>query len=400
MLQRLRLFSPPPFVRLALAAALLAACGPNKDPLGKTSVTSLDSAGDQGDQGDQGAASSGDTSASVTDDGGTDTSGSGVHGDCDEYLACIGAVLPDQLPQAEMTYGADGVCWENGAEMMKACTDACTAVCKNAKCGDTFVWAGKEQCDDGNVVGNDGCNANCTKPKLVFVTSGSWNGNLGGLTGGDGKCQTLANAAALGGTFKAWLSNNTNNPQSRFVKSTTGYALTTGKDVAKTWADGKGEGVRVAIVDEGIDQNMGQSVLDAAHLGKAALQHAAGARHDVRRAEGGAVRQLHVEGQRGLGHEHHLPAQVAGVARGGLAALLGADAADDDLPDTLLREPHVQARADQGAVAGLVHLVRSGEMAQALERLHQAAGQREGVARIAAGRDVEHAHDGQAQRLE
>lgn len=127
MLQRLRRFSPPPFVRLALAAALLAACGPNKDPLGKTSVTSLDSAGDQGDQGDQGAASSGDTSASVTDDGGTDTSGSGVHGDCDEYLACIGAVLPDQLPQAEMTYGADGVCWENGAEMMKACTDACTA---------------------------------------------------------------------------------------------------------------------------------------------------------------------------------------------------------------------------------------------------------------------------------
>ena len=121
--------------------------------------------------------------------------------------------------------------------VMNSNTGACTLACLNAKCGDTFVWSGKEQCDDGNVVGNDGCNANCTKPKLVFVTSGSWNGNLGGLTGGDGKCQTLANAAALGGTYKAWLSNNTNNPQSRFVKSTTGYALVNGKDVAKTWAD-------------------------------------------------------------------------------------------------------------------------------------------------------------------
>jgi cysteine-rich repeat protein len=86
------------------------------------------------------------------------------------------------------------------------------------------VWSGKEQCDDGNMVGNDLCNPNCTKPKLVFITSGSWNGNLGGLAGGDGKCQTLANAAALGGTYKAWLSNNTQQPAVRFTKSTTGYA--------------------------------------------------------------------------------------------------------------------------------------------------------------------------------
>ncbi|MBK7827056.1 DUF4215 domain-containing protein [Nannocystis sp.] len=143
-------------------------------------------------------------------------------------LACLNAKCGDNFKQASNNEECD--------DGNASSTDACTAMCKNAKCGDTFVWSGKEQCDDGNVVGNDGCNANCTKPKLVFVTSGSWNGNLGGLTGGDGKCQTLANAAALGGTYKAWI-NNTNNPQSRFVKSATGYALVNGKDVAKSWAD-------------------------------------------------------------------------------------------------------------------------------------------------------------------
>ena len=71
----------------------------------------------------------------------------------------------------------------------------------------------------------------------MFLTSLTYKGNLGGLGGGDGKCQTLANAAGLAGTYKAWLSNNTNNPQSRFVKSATGYARVDGKDIAKTWAD-------------------------------------------------------------------------------------------------------------------------------------------------------------------
>ena len=144
-------------------------------------------------------------------------------------LACLKPKCGDGFKQVSVNEECDDGNASN--------TDACTAVCKNAKCGDTFVWSGKEQCDDGNVAGNDLCSPTCTKPKLVFITSGAWNGNLGGLGGGDGKCQTLANAAGLGGTFKAWLSNNTQNPQSRFVKSTTGYARVDGLDVAKTWAD-------------------------------------------------------------------------------------------------------------------------------------------------------------------
>ena len=42
--------------------------------------------------------------------------------------------------------------------------------------------------------------------RIVFVTSATYNANLGGLSGADSKCQELANAAGLSGNFKAWLS--------------------------------------------------------------------------------------------------------------------------------------------------------------------------------------------------
>jgi cysteine-rich repeat protein len=40
--------------------------------------------------------------------------------------------------------------------------DACTSLCLNAICGDTFVESGVEQCDDGNDDDTDGCHGDCT----------------------------------------------------------------------------------------------------------------------------------------------------------------------------------------------------------------------------------------------
>ena len=40
----------------------------------------------------------------------------------------------------------------------------------------------------------------------VFVTSTTYTGNLGGLSGADSKCQARATAANLSGVWKAWLS--------------------------------------------------------------------------------------------------------------------------------------------------------------------------------------------------
>ena len=56
--------------------------------------------------------------------------------------------------------------------------------------------------------------------KFVFVTSGEYQGNLGGLAGGDMKCQDLADTAGLPGTFKAWLSDSTTDAKDRFSEPT------------------------------------------------------------------------------------------------------------------------------------------------------------------------------------
>ena len=51
--------------------------------------------------------------------------------------------------------------------------------------------------------------------KRVFVTKAGFNGNLGGLTGADQKCQSAATAAGLGGTYAAWMSSSTTNALTR-----------------------------------------------------------------------------------------------------------------------------------------------------------------------------------------
>jgi hypothetical protein len=74
-------------------------------------------------------------------------------------------------------------------------------------------------------------------PCTVFVTSTTYNGNLGGLAGGDAACQTRATAAGLPGTFRAWLSTNAVSAGSRFVHSTGPYRLVTGTTIADDWSD-------------------------------------------------------------------------------------------------------------------------------------------------------------------
>ena len=115
-------------------------------------------------------------------------------------------------------------------------SDDCPA-CQFAFCGDGFTWAGMEECDDANDVDDDSCTNECIAlTKRVFVSSEMYNGNLGGLDGADAKCQELADAANLGGTFMAWIATNEGNPASRFTQSTTAYTLVNGTQIAPNWA--------------------------------------------------------------------------------------------------------------------------------------------------------------------
>jgi len=84
-----------------------------------------------------------------------------------------------------------------------------------------------------------------SKKKLVFVTSGSWTGNLGGLDGADAKCQTAAIAAGIPGTFYAWLStapgpevgHPSSGPLQRFTRHPTPYVRPDGVKVADHFGD-------------------------------------------------------------------------------------------------------------------------------------------------------------------
>jgi hypothetical protein len=72
----------------------------------------------------------------------------------------------------------------------------------------------------------------------VFVTSLSYDGNLGGVTGADAKCQERANSANLGGIWKAWITTATTiDVANSFVHSNNPYKLLDGTLIANNWTD-------------------------------------------------------------------------------------------------------------------------------------------------------------------
>jgi len=73
--------------------------------------------------------------------------------------------------------------------------------------------------------------------KKVFVTSTTTSGGFGGTSGADTFCAGRASAAALSGTFKAWLSVTGDGPTTRFTQSAVPYRLVDGTIVANDWSD-------------------------------------------------------------------------------------------------------------------------------------------------------------------
>lgn len=155
-------------------------------------------------------------------------------GSCDDGLACG----DDNL----CVEGVSKTCGDGVVDQFEDCdagTDngddkACTASCKAAVCGDGLVGPGEacdgsEGCTPGCSLASCGngqldpgeecepageedpeCSAICTDArKIIFVTSEHYKGGeIGGVAGGDEKCQTLAEAAGLKGEFKAWLATS------------------------------------------------------------------------------------------------------------------------------------------------------------------------------------------------
>ncbi len=117
----------------------------------------------------------------------------------------------------------------NGEERTFTSNDCGVGVCMN----DCQI----SQC----IAAKCGCAANTnsceTTTRRVFITSNGYQGNLGGLSGADAKCQQRAQSAGLGGTWKAWLSSSTTSASSRLSHNSGQYQMVNGTVIANNWGD-------------------------------------------------------------------------------------------------------------------------------------------------------------------
>jgi hypothetical protein len=76
-------------------------------------------------------------------------------------------------------------------------------------------------------------------PKLAFVTSLTYDGDLGGLSGADDKCMTRASSAGLTGSFKAWISGDSASEEARdrLTHADVPYRRTDTIKIADDWDD-------------------------------------------------------------------------------------------------------------------------------------------------------------------
>ncbi|MCA9877272.1 MAG: hypothetical protein KC442_05810 [Thermomicrobiales bacterium] len=88
-------------------------------------------------------------------------------------------------------------------------------------------------CPEGQCCGSDGACGSC----LVFETSTTHTGDLGGLAGADAICQGLAAGAGLPGSYLAWLSDDSGSPSTRFTRATVPYIRVDGEVVANSYGD-------------------------------------------------------------------------------------------------------------------------------------------------------------------
>jgi hypothetical protein len=131
------------------------------------------------------------------------------------------------------------------------------------RCGDGEVTPGHELCDPGAPVDPmDGeivpCGQDCRyNGRIVFLSSELYDGDLGGVSGADLKCQTLAKAFDPDRyyTYRAWLSDGTSDPNMTFEHgptfADTPYALLSGVLVAASFDDlvQNGPAVGITITD-------------------------------------------------------------------------------------------------------------------------------------------------------
>ncbi len=201
-------------------------------------------------------------------DGACETGACTAEGACElvgQGVVCRPGV--DACDPAETCDGGSPTCPEDAiADEGVVCRDAagdcdvaeqCTGTdvaCPADALATTDDTCGAYQCTGADVTcptscdGHDACAADalcvghvCTPARWAFSTSIGTNGNIGGILGADAFCQARADAAGLRGTYKAWLSDSSGSPSTRFTQSTVPWVLPIGTTsavvLADDWAD-------------------------------------------------------------------------------------------------------------------------------------------------------------------
>lgn len=95
-----------------------------------------------------------------------------------------------------------------------------------------------EECDDNNLVPDDGCDETCALDRRVFVTSALYNGAaVGSLKSADARCANLADDQGWsdGLKYQAWLSDSTTDARDRFKRGRGRLVMTNGLVFADSW---------------------------------------------------------------------------------------------------------------------------------------------------------------------
>jgi hypothetical protein len=178
-----------------------------------------------------------------------------------------GGVTGSGSTESTGTTTAPAVCGNGTVEPGEACdgpvdNGTCAPDCSEMTCNEDFA-----NCNDDP---EDGCEADLNEPEtcggcgqncdtggclgqqctmLVFTTAVAYTGDLDGLDGADALCQQEADDFGHAGTYRAWLSDGAEGPNSRFTRSSLPYKLSDGTTVAIDYTSliDPGQGPEVAL---------------------------------------------------------------------------------------------------------------------------------------------------------
>lgn len=143
---------------------------------------------------------------------------------CDDGVFCNGS---DACNSGACVVHSGGPC--PGPDGDVSCTESCNEGARSctapdpdgAPCQDGDVCTQGETCTAGACGG--GFAIDC---KRVFLSSTTHLGDLGGASGADTICKTLADTAGLAGDFRACVSDAASSPATRFTRASTPYVTT------------------------------------------------------------------------------------------------------------------------------------------------------------------------------